>query len=88
MFVTTITPVCDCVRKLTDLRSVLRISQLNELLKDLWALRHWTLINLNPVLADNHGLMRAEYTVDSVHRNSAGYVLLPPALVGALTAYQ
>lgn len=88
VFVTTMTPVCDCVRKLTGLRRVPRISRLNELLKDLCAHRHWTLIDLNPVLADNHGLMRAEYTVDGVHPNSAGYALSAPVLVDALSAYQ
>lgn len=88
VFVATMTPVCDCVRKLTGLRTVPRIAELNRLLKELCAQHHWTLINLNPILADSHGLMRAEYTVDGVHPNAAGYALLAPVIQGALSAYR
>lgn len=88
VFVATMTPVCDCVRKLTGLRTVPRIAELNSLLKALCNQHHWTLIDLNPVLADAQGLMRAEYTSDGVHPTSAGYALLAPVIVHALRKYE
>jgi lysophospholipase L1-like esterase len=84
VFVATMTPVCDCVRPLTGLRTVDRIAQLNDMLKALARERHWTLIDLNPVLADEHGLMRAEFTSDGVHPNDAGYRPLAEVIVHAL----
>lgn len=88
VFIATMTPVCDCVRPLTGLRTVPRIAELNSFLKDLCRRRHWTLIDLNPVLADAHGLMRAQYTSDGVHPTSAGYALLAPVIVHALRKYE
>lgn len=88
VFVTTMTPVCDCVRKLTGLRTVPRIAELNGLLKALCKERHWALIDLNPALADAHGLMRAEYTVDGVHPTAAGYEQLAPIILRALRKYE
>ena len=88
VFVATMTPVCDCVRSLTGLRTVDRIAQLNGMLKQLCNERHWTLIDLNPVLADAHGLMRAEFTSDGVHPNDAGYKLLAEAVARALPRFK
>jgi acyl-CoA thioesterase I len=88
VFVATMTPVCDCVRKLSGLRTVPRIAELNSLLKALCSQHHWTLIDLNPVLADAQGLMRAEYTSDGVHPTSAGYTLLAPVILHALRQYE
>jgi lysophospholipase L1-like esterase len=88
VFVATMTPVCDCVRKLTGLRTMPRIAELNSLLKALCNQHHWTLIDLNPVLADAQGLMRAKYTSDGVHPTSAGYALLAPVILHALKKYE
>jgi len=88
VFVATMTPVCDCVRPLTGLRTVERIAELNRLIKDLCRQRHWALIDLNPVLADSHGLMRAEFTSDGVHPTDDGYKLLASVVVRALKHYQ
>jgi len=88
VFVATMTPVCDCVRPLTGLRTVDRIAQLNGMLKALCREHHWTLIDLNPVLADAHGLMRGEFTSDGVHPTGEGYKLLADVIVRALKRYR
>lgn len=88
VFVATMTPVCDCFRPLSGLRTVARIATLNNLLKALCREHHWTLIDLNPVLADDKGLMRAEYTSDGVHPTAAGYALLAPVILHALHSYE
>lgn len=87
VFVATMTPVCNCVRPLAGLRTVDRIAQLNTMLKELCRERHWTLIDLNPVLADSQGLMRAEFTSDGVHPNDEGYKLLAQAIEQALKRF-
>ena len=88
VFVATMTPVCDCVRPLTGLRTVGRIAALNGLIRELCRERHWTVIELNPVLADAHGLMRAEFTSDGVHPTGEGYKLLAPVVERALRRYR
>jgi lysophospholipase L1-like esterase len=88
VFVATMTPVCDCVRPLTGLRTVERVAQLNDMLKELCHEHRWTLIDLNPVLADAHGVMRDEFTSDGVHPNAAGYKLLSDVIVRALKRFQ
>lgn len=88
VFLAEMTPVCDCVRPLTGLRTVERIAQLNGLIAKLCREKHWTLLAWNRRLADAHGLMRAELTVDGVHPNDAGYALLAPVIEDALRKYR
>jgi lysophospholipase L1-like esterase len=87
VFITTMTPVCDCVQPLTGLRTVNRIKQLNGLLKSLSREHHWTLIDINPSLADVDGLMRADFTSDGVHPNDEGYKPLAEIFVHALKKF-
>lgn len=88
VFVAAMTPVCDCVRPLTGLRTVPRIHQLNQLLQDMCRQYHWTYIDLNSPLEDANGRMRADLTVDGVHPNDAGYALLQPRIEAALHDYR
>ncbi|MEK6397462.1 MAG: GDSL-type esterase/lipase family protein [Terriglobus sp.] len=88
VFVANMTPVCDCVRPLTGLRTVDRIHHLNELLRAMCTDKKWTLLDFNTPLADANGRMRAELTVDGVHPNDAGYALLAPVVERALMKYE
>jgi lysophospholipase L1-like esterase len=88
VFVVEMTPVCDCIRQLTGLRTVARIRQLNNLLAAICTEKHWELLRFNAPLADANGLMRAEMTVDGVHPNAAGYALLAPIVKRSLVRYR
>jgi lysophospholipase L1-like esterase len=87
VFIATMTPVCDCFRPLTGLRTVEHIRQLNDLLAELCKQRHWTLIDINTPLADATGHMRKELTTDGVHPNDDGYALMAPPIERALRRY-
>jgi lysophospholipase L1-like esterase len=84
VFITAMTPVCDCVTPLSGLRTVERIHQLNTLLQQMARDHHWHYIDLNTPLADATGHMRAELTVDGVHPNADGYKLLTRVVLRAL----
>ncbi|MDW5266242.1 MULTISPECIES: GDSL-type esterase/lipase family protein [Acidobacteriaceae] len=88
IFVTTMTPTCDCFRPLSGLRTVSRIHDLNRLLAAMCLERHWTLIDINTPLANASGYMRKELTVEGVHPNDAGYALIAPPIERALHAYR
>lgn len=87
VFVAQMTPVCDCVRPLTGLRTVQNIHHLNELLLAMAQTKHWDVLDFNAPLADAEGKMRAELTVDGVHPNDQGYELLAPVVEHALRSY-
>jgi lysophospholipase L1-like esterase len=87
VFVTAMTPVCDCFRPLTGLRTVEKITRLNILLKQLCHDRHWSYIDLNSPLSDSTGHMRKELTFDGVHPNEEGYNLLAPIITRVLNAF-
>jgi lysophospholipase L1-like esterase len=87
VFVTAMTPVCDCFRPLSGLRTVERIHALNALLAAMCREHRWTLIDLNTPLADPDGLMQKRFTTDGVHPNDAGYALLAPVVEQALRGY-
>lgn len=88
VFITTMTPTCDCFHPLSGLRTVSQIRDLNQLLAAMCRERHWTLIDINTPLADASGYMRKELTVEGVHPNDAGYALIAPPIEQALHAYQ
>ena len=88
VFVVTMTPVCDCIRPLTGLRTVERIRALNSMLSALSKSHGWTLIDNNAPVADGEGRMRADLTVDGVHLNDAGYSLMQPVFESALRRYR
>lgn len=88
IFVAAMTPVCDCFRPLSGLRTVERIQELNGLLAAMCKEHHWTLIDLNPVLAGPDHRMQQNLTTDGVHPNDAGYALLAPIIERALQKYQ
>lgn len=88
VFVANMTPVCDCVRPLTGLRTLDRIHHLNDLVRAMCQEKHWTLLDFNTPLADASGRMRAELTVDGVHPNDRGYALLTPVVEAALAKYR
>lgn len=87
VFVAQMTPVCDCVRPLTGLRTVENIHHLNDLLLAMAQKKHWDVLDFNTPLADANGRMRAELTVDGVHPNDRGYELLAPVVERALARY-
>ncbi|WP_052200884.1 GDSL-type esterase/lipase family protein [Terriglobus sp. TAA 43] len=87
VYVVQMTPVCDCVRPLTGLRTVEHIHHLNELLVAMAQKKHWDVLDFNSPLEDAEGKMRAELTVDGVHPNDRGYELLAPVVERALVRY-
>jgi lysophospholipase L1-like esterase len=87
VFITTMTPTCDCFRPLSGLRTVERIRRLNTLLVTMCKEHHWNVIDINSPLSDSEGLMKAELTVDGVHPNDRGYALLAPVVEKALRRY-
>ena len=88
IFIPAMTPVCDCVRPLTGLRTVERIHRLNTLLLAVCKEHNWMFLDFNTPLADKDGLMRKELTIDGVHPNDEGYKLLAPVVLKALNAYR
>lgn len=82
------TPVCDCVRPLTGLRTASRIHELNRLLAELCRRKHWILLPFHAPLADANDHMNPELTLDGVHPNDAGYALLAPVIEAALRFYR
>jgi lysophospholipase L1-like esterase len=88
VFVAKMTPVCDCYRPLTGLRTVERIRELNTLIEAMCRERQWTVIDLWTPLAGPNGLMQKRLTVDGVHPNDAGYALLAPVVEKALGRYR
>jgi lysophospholipase L1-like esterase len=88
VFVASMTPVCDCFKPLSGLRTVNEISRLNLLLRQLCMKEHWNFINLNPTLADPSGHMRSDLTVDGVHPNAAGYRILGALIAAQLNTFQ
>jgi lysophospholipase L1-like esterase len=88
VFITMMTPTCDCFRPLSGLRTVERIHELNGLLAAMCKEHHWALIDFNTPLADKEGHMRRELTVDGVHPNDKGYALLGPLVEQALSKFQ
>jgi lysophospholipase L1-like esterase len=87
VFVVQMTPVCDCFKSLSGLRTVERIHTLNTLLASMCREHHWTLIDLSAPLAGPDGHMRQELTTDGVHPNDAGYALLAPVVERVLRRY-
>jgi len=88
IFVVTMTPLCDCFRPLSGLRTIECIQELNALLAAMCKEHRWTLINLNPALAGPDHHMQQNLTTDGVHPNDAGYALLTPIVEQALKKYQ
>ena len=88
VFITTMTPTCDCLRPLSGLRTVERIRRLNTLLATMCKEHRWNVIDINSPLSDSEGLMKAELTVDGVHPNDRGYALLAPVVEKALRRYR
>ena len=52
--------------------------RLNIWLKTFCADRHYGFIDYGPVLRDDKGLMRADYTTDGIHPNDAAYAAMAP----------
>ncbi len=88
VFVSAMAPVCDCFTKLSGLRTVERIQQLNADLRRLCSDHHWQFLDTNSPLADAKGLIRREYTLDGVHPNAEGYAVLSPVFLEALKSFR
>lgn len=88
VFITAMTPTCDCFRALSGLRTVERIHELNRLLAAMCNEHHWTLLDFNAPLTDREGHMRRELTVDGVHPNDKGYALLAPLVERSLSKFR
>lgn len=88
VFVSAMTPTCDCFRPLSGLRTVPRIHELNRLIKDMCVEHGWHFVDTNSPLADAEGRMRRELTTDGVHPNDEGYARLAPVLEASLRKYQ
>jgi lysophospholipase L1-like esterase len=88
VFVASMTPVCDCFRPISGLRTVDRITRLNLLLRQLCLKKHWSFMKLTSALADASGQMRSTLTVDGVHPNEEGYLILGPLIAAYLKPFR
>ena len=79
-----LTPVCDCFAMRTDVRPRARLLALDKWIRGYSAKSGFGHIDYDAVLRDEQGLMRKEYTVDGVHPNDAGYVVMAPLALAAI----
>ncbi len=54
------------------------LARVNTWLEGFCAQHHYTLIDYGPVLSDDKGLMRADFTGDGIHPNDAAYAVMAP----------
>ncbi|HWU48820.1 MAG TPA: GDSL-type esterase/lipase family protein [Asticcacaulis sp.] len=60
------------------------LARLNTWLEGFCAGRGYTLIDYGPVLRDDKGLMRADYTTDGIHPTDAAYAVMAPVAEKAI----
>ena len=80
-----VTPVCDCFRKLTDRRPAGKIIGLNGWLKEYAAKSNSVYLDYYSVLVEGRA-MKKELTVDGVVPNDAGYEKMAPLAEQAIAA--
>jgi lysophospholipase L1-like esterase len=68
-----LTPVCDCFVPRTPSRPLNRLRAINAWIRKYTERNGYVYLDYWTPLADSHGMMRREYTVDGVHPNDAGY---------------
>jgi lysophospholipase L1-like esterase len=68
-----LTPVCDCFVPRTPSRPLSRLRAINQWIQRYTKRNGFVYLDYWTPLADSHGMMRREYTVDGVHPNDAGY---------------
>lgn len=72
------------VRRCLAVRTNARIRSANEAVRGLAEWHHARFADLNAPLLDDRGRLRAEYTVEGMHLNEAGYRAILPAFLGLL----
>lgn len=72
------------VRRCLAVRTNARIRAANEAVRGLAGRHHARFVDLNAPLLDGHGRLRAEYTVEGMHLNEAGYRAILPAFLDLL----
>lgn len=80
-----LTPVCDCPVPRTPSRPLSRLRAINLWIRQYAEHNGFVYLDYWTPLADSHGMMRREYTVDGVHPNDAGYA---PMAIAAEKAIQ
>jgi len=80
-----LTPVCDCPVPRTPSRPLSRLRAINRWIEQYAEHNGFVYLDYWTPLADSHGMMRREYTVDGVHPNDAGYA---PMAIAAEKAIQ
>lgn len=68
-----LTPVCDCPVPRTSSRPLNRLRAINRWIRQYTERNGFVYLDYWTPLADSHGMMRHEYTIDGVHPNDAGY---------------
>ena len=74
------------MRRALQIRSNERINQANAMVREMARRRGFRYIDVNDTLKDEHGRLRAEYTVEGMHIRPEGYRTLMPALLPWITA--
>ena len=72
-----ITPICDCVKNQTSIRSQVRISDVNEWIREYAGTAGAVYLDYYGALAQGRNL-RAELTADGLLPNDAGYAVMAP----------
>jgi len=73
-----LTPVCDCVRLQTAQRPPEKILALNRWLQDLAEKNNFVYLDYFSAMVDDKGFLRKELTYDGLHPNAAGYEVMGP----------
>jgi lysophospholipase L1-like esterase len=73
-----VTPVCDCVRNVTAGRPPERITALNTWLREYAHKNGHVYLDYFSAMIDSKGLLRSELTGDGLHFNPAGYAIMGP----------
>ena len=67
-------------------RSNEHIDTLNALLSDVAAKENVSFIDLNTILTDDDGKLRAEYTYDGLHPTDEGFAVITEAILNTVNA--
>ena len=79
-------PVCDYIKPQTTRRPPAEIVELDDWIKKYAAANNFVYLDYYSAMVDEHGMLKKELTHDGLHPNEAGYDVMAPLAVRAITA--
>ena len=73
-----VTPVCDSIKKQTDRRAPDKIVSLNAWIKEYAAAHHLVYLDYYSAMVNEDGMLKKELTIDCLHPNDEGYAVMQP----------